>query len=189
MFLLFSKKKKNGKFILKLPRTLGRGLEGSVATVVWRFTSFDSSNGILMCRASWWIYINFTSGVVVLQWGHSNLAWPPFSTPKPVSQFGLAIALVGCGCVDLSCYLLGRVLLWLGLACHGDLIGFREMGFYWFLIGRKRIIEGRLGTENSSRLGGSWGRWQWQWWMIPDRIVVSNGRLILVKKKKKSELF
>ncbi|CAL9049217.1 unnamed protein product, partial [Musa banksii] len=70
-----------GRYFLKLPRTPGRGLEVSGAWLVWRLTSLDSSKGILGWRASWCICMDLRSGTVVLQWGHSSLAWPPFSWP------------------------------------------------------------------------------------------------------------
>jgi len=68
---------------LRLPRTPGRGLEDSAGAAVEAclLTSFSSSKGIFGCLASWWICIDFTSGAVILQWGHSHLACPPFSTP------------------------------------------------------------------------------------------------------------
>lgn len=69
---------------LRLPRIPGRGLEevSATATVAWRLTILASSKGILGWRASWWICIDFTSGAVTLQWGHSHFACPPFSIPE-----------------------------------------------------------------------------------------------------------
>lgn len=68
---------------LRLPRIPGLGLVllGSATTVAWRLVSLASSKGILGCRASWWIFIDFISGAVTLQSGHSSLACPPFSIP------------------------------------------------------------------------------------------------------------
>jgi len=66
---------------LWLPRTPGRPFDDSLAIVAWRFTTLSSSKGILGWRASWWICIDFTSGAVTLQCGHSYFACPPFSTP------------------------------------------------------------------------------------------------------------
>lgn len=67
-----------------LPRMPGRPFDDSGAALVvvaWRFATFSSSKGILGWRASWWICIDFTSGAVTLQCGHSYFACPPFSTP------------------------------------------------------------------------------------------------------------
>lgn len=71
----------NPDHFLKLPLTPGRGFDDSGKWLEWRFTNFDSSKGIFGCFASWWICIDLMSGAVILQRGHSSLAWPPFSWP------------------------------------------------------------------------------------------------------------
>ncbi|KAG0454352.1 hypothetical protein HPP92_025656 [Vanilla planifolia] len=110
--------KRQLSYFLKLPRTPGRGLEVSATWDACRSLSLDSSKGILGWRASWWICIDFMSGAVILQSGHSNLACPPFSCPDRSASPAFPPTSVCRRRVYLRCNLLSRVFFRLRLPRH-----------------------------------------------------------------------